>query len=156
MAGYVGRGMLTAAVAGEIFASPPTEAVLAAIRTVTHSAGALIIVMNYTGDALCAHLRPPPSGSLCHILASLHVKPIHFLPGMSMLQSCDVITCAREAGSSWSHQACSIFKEMQLTCSLLCTGDRLNFGLAVEQARSEGYKVSITSTVMCAALMRIG
>ena len=55
----MGRGMLTAAVAGDIFASPPTEAVLAAIRTVTHSAGALIIVMNYTGDAHCAHLCPP-------------------------------------------------------------------------------------------------
>jgi len=50
MAGYVGRGMLTAAVAGDVFASPPTEAVLAAIRTVTSDAGALIIVMNYTGN----------------------------------------------------------------------------------------------------------
>ena len=41
--------MLTAAVVGDVFASPPTEAVLAAIRTVTSSAGALLIVKNYTG-----------------------------------------------------------------------------------------------------------
>ncbi len=49
--GYVGRGMLTAAVAGDVFASPPTEAVLAAIRTITHSAGVLVIIKNYTGCA---------------------------------------------------------------------------------------------------------
>lgn len=34
-AGYVGSGMLSAAVCGEIFASPPAAAVLAAIRQVT-------------------------------------------------------------------------------------------------------------------------
>lgn len=45
--------MLTAAVAGDVFASPPTEAVLAAIRSVTGSAGALVIVMNYTGQISC-------------------------------------------------------------------------------------------------------
>lgn len=31
-AGYVGAGMLSAAVCGEVFTSPPTSAVLAAIR----------------------------------------------------------------------------------------------------------------------------
>jgi dihydroxyacetone kinase len=51
-AGFVGRGMLTAAVCGEIFASPSVEAVLAAILAVTGSAGALLIVKNYTGDRL--------------------------------------------------------------------------------------------------------
>lgn len=88
MAGYVGRVMLTAAVAGDVFASPPTEAVLAAIRAVTQSAGALIIVMNYTGDASCARLCPAPLGSLCHILASPHVEQMHSLPGMSLLRRC--------------------------------------------------------------------
>jgi len=51
-AGYVGRGMLTAAVCGEVFTSPSTDAVLAALRTVTGPAGALLIVKNYTGDRL--------------------------------------------------------------------------------------------------------
>ncbi|MER8823579.1 dihydroxyacetone kinase subunit DhaK [Mesorhizobium sp. M0991] len=51
-AGFVGMGMLTAAVSGEIFASPSVEAVLAAIRTVTGPAGCLLIVKNYTGDRL--------------------------------------------------------------------------------------------------------
>eukprot|EP00195_Chlamydomonas_chlamydogama_P006031 CAMPEP_0202906546 /NCGR_PEP_ID=MMETSP1392-20130828/39357_1 /ASSEMBLY_ACC=CAM_ASM_000868 /TAXON_ID=225041 /ORGANISM="Chlamydomonas chlamydogama, Strain SAG 11-48b" /LENGTH=587 /DNA_ID=CAMNT_0049595115 /DNA_START=17 /DNA_END=1780 /DNA_ORIENTATION=+ len=51
-AGYVGRGMLAAAVCGEVFASPSAEAVLAAIRTVTGPAGCLLVVKNYTGDRL--------------------------------------------------------------------------------------------------------
>ena len=51
-AGYVGDGMLAAAVAGDIFASPSEDAVYAAIRHVTGSKGCLVIVMNYTGDRL--------------------------------------------------------------------------------------------------------
>lgn len=51
-AGFIGPGMLTAAVAGEIFASPSVEAVLAAILAVTGAAGCLLIVKNYTGDRL--------------------------------------------------------------------------------------------------------
>src|SRR3954454_11219486 len=37
--GYVGRGMLSAAVAGEVFTSPGPDAVLAAIRAVTGPPG---------------------------------------------------------------------------------------------------------------------
>ncbi len=51
-AGFVGRGMLTAAVCGEVFASPSVEAVLAGILAVTGQAGCLLIVKNYTGDRL--------------------------------------------------------------------------------------------------------
>ncbi|HEX7814021.1 dihydroxyacetone kinase subunit DhaL [Dyella sp.] len=51
-AGYVGEGMLTAAVIGEVFTSPSVDAVLAALRTVTGPAGTLMIVKNYTGDRL--------------------------------------------------------------------------------------------------------
>jgi len=51
-AGYVGPGLLTAAVAGDVFTSPSVDAVLAAIRAVTGDAGALLIVKNYTGDRL--------------------------------------------------------------------------------------------------------
>lgn len=51
-AGYVGEGMLTATVSGELFASPSVDAVLTAIRTVTGAAGCLLIVKSYTGDRL--------------------------------------------------------------------------------------------------------
>jgi ATP-dependent dihydroxyacetone kinase len=51
-AGYVGAGMLHAAVAGDVFTSPSVDAVLAAIRAVAGAAGVLLIVKNYTGDRL--------------------------------------------------------------------------------------------------------
>lgn len=51
-AGFVGKGMLTAAVCGDVFASPSVDAVLAGILAVTGDAGCLLIVKNYTGDRL--------------------------------------------------------------------------------------------------------
>jgi triose/dihydroxyacetone kinase / FAD-AMP lyase (cyclizing) len=51
-AGYVGRGMLGAAVAGDVFTSPSPDSILAAIRAVAGEAGVLLIVKNYTGDRL--------------------------------------------------------------------------------------------------------
>ena len=51
-AGFVGKGMLTAAVCGEVFASPSVEAILAGILAVTGKKGCLLIVKNYTGDRL--------------------------------------------------------------------------------------------------------
>ncbi|KAK9115078.1 hypothetical protein Syun_021875 [Stephania yunnanensis] len=51
-AGFVGEGMLTAAVCGDVFASPPVDSILAGIRAVTGPKGCLLIVKNYTGDRL--------------------------------------------------------------------------------------------------------
>jgi dihydroxyacetone kinase len=51
-AGYVGAGMLTGAVAGEVFTSPSVDAILAGIRAASGPAGAVLIVKNYTGDRL--------------------------------------------------------------------------------------------------------
>ncbi|GGH49428.1 dihydroxyacetone kinase family protein [Microbacterium album] len=51
-AGYVGAGMLDAAVLGPVFTSPSVDAVYAAIRAVATDAGVLLIVKNYTGDRL--------------------------------------------------------------------------------------------------------
>lgn len=51
-AGYVGPGLLAAAVAGDVFTSPSVDAVLAAITASAGPAGALLVVKNYTGDRL--------------------------------------------------------------------------------------------------------
>lgn len=50
--GFVGRGMLDAAAAGEVFTSPTPDQVLAATQAVDAGAGVLHIVKNYTGDVL--------------------------------------------------------------------------------------------------------
>jgi dihydroxyacetone kinase len=51
-AGYVGVGMLSAAVAGEVFTSPDSESVFTAILAVAGAPGALLVIKNYTGDRL--------------------------------------------------------------------------------------------------------
>jgi dihydroxyacetone kinase-like protein len=50
--GFVGRGMLDAACAGEIFTSPVPDQMVAATKAVDGGAGVLHIVKNYTGDVM--------------------------------------------------------------------------------------------------------
>ncbi|MCJ1356172.1 MAG: hypothetical protein MMC33_006166 [Icmadophila ericetorum] len=51
--GYVGRGFLTACVAGTIFASPGAEQIRTCLADrLPDSKGTLVLVMNYTGDIL--------------------------------------------------------------------------------------------------------
>ncbi|SER49859.1 dihydroxyacetone kinase, N-terminal domain [Gracilibacillus ureilyticus] len=51
-AGYVGKGMLDAAVVGEVFTSPTPDQVMEAIKAVDSGAGVLLIIKNYTGDVM--------------------------------------------------------------------------------------------------------
>ena len=51
-AGFVGYGMLDAAVCGEIFTSPGADKVLAAIKAVDSGVGVLLIIKNYSGDIM--------------------------------------------------------------------------------------------------------
>ncbi|MBS3681616.1 dihydroxyacetone kinase subunit DhaK [Ornithinibacillus massiliensis] len=51
-AGYIGKGMLDAAVCGEVFTSPTPDQVLEAIKSVDGGAGVLLVIKNYTGDVL--------------------------------------------------------------------------------------------------------
>jgi|TARA_R110002003_G_scaffold109_11_gene9202 dihydroxyacetone kinase len=50
--GFVGDGMLSAAVCGDIFASPSTKQVMAGIRNVPSNEGVILCITNYTGDML--------------------------------------------------------------------------------------------------------
>ena len=51
-AGYVGTGIADAAACGNIFASPPPNVVLAAIRAANHGLGVLMAYGNYAGDVM--------------------------------------------------------------------------------------------------------
>lgn len=51
-AGFVGTGMLDAAVCGDVFASPSTIQVYNAINETRSSMGTLLIVKNYSGDCM--------------------------------------------------------------------------------------------------------
>lgn len=51
-AGFVGNGMLSAAVLGDVFTSPTPDQVQTAIEEADQGKGVLLIVKNYTGDVL--------------------------------------------------------------------------------------------------------
>lgn len=79
-AGFVGKGMLTAAVCGDIFASPSVDAVLSAIINVTGEAGCLLIVKNYTGDRLNFGLAAEKAKNLGYKVALVMVQDDIALP----------------------------------------------------------------------------
>lgn len=51
-AGYVGEGMLDAAVAGAVYTSPASDAILEGIKAVATDKGVLMVIKNYTGDVM--------------------------------------------------------------------------------------------------------
>ena len=50
--GFVGRGMLDGAVAGEVFTSPTPDQIYEAVKAVNGGKGVLLIIKNYTGDVM--------------------------------------------------------------------------------------------------------
>lgn len=51
-AGFVGDGMLSAAIAGAVFTSPTPNQILEAIKEADQGAGAFMVVKNYSGDIM--------------------------------------------------------------------------------------------------------
>jgi len=51
-AGFIGKGMLDAAVCGDVFASPSQIQVYQAIKTTASDKGTLLIIKNYSGDVM--------------------------------------------------------------------------------------------------------
>lgn len=80
--GFVGKGMLTAAVCGDVFASPSVDAVLAAILAVTGPAGCLLIVKNYTGDRLNFGLAAERARAFGHKVSVVIVDDDVALPNL--------------------------------------------------------------------------
>lgn len=51
-AGYVGQGMLDAAVSGSVFTSPTPDAIFEGIKAIDRAKGILMIIKNYSGDVM--------------------------------------------------------------------------------------------------------
>ncbi|MGT2910817.1 dihydroxyacetone kinase subunit DhaK [Streptococcus cameli] len=51
-AGFVGEGMLSAAVCGAVFTSPTPDQILEAIKAVDEGAGVFLVIKNYSGDIM--------------------------------------------------------------------------------------------------------
>jgi dihydroxyacetone kinase len=62
-AGYVGRGMADAAACGNLFASPPPNVILSAIRAADHGHGVVTSYGNYAGDVMNFSLAMQMAGA---------------------------------------------------------------------------------------------
>eukprot|EP00929_Paragymnodinium_shiwhaense_P085958 TRINITY_DN4641_c1_g1_i1.p1 TRINITY_DN4641_c1_g1~~TRINITY_DN4641_c1_g1_i1.p1 ORF type:complete len:634 (-),score=224.89 TRINITY_DN4641_c1_g1_i1:94-1995(-) len=100
-AGFIGKGMLTAAVSGETFASPTIDAVLSAIVQVTGAAGCLLVIKNYTGDRLN------------FTLAAQRARSMFGLKVETVITKDDVATVAERgvAGTLFVHKVCGAMAE---------------------------------------------
>ncbi|KAK5996880.1 Dihydroxyacetone kinase [Cladobotryum mycophilum] len=69
--GYVGQNMLTASVGGDIFASPSTKQIVAAVEAVPSDKGTILVITNYTGDCLhfgLANEKANAKGHNCRVI----------------------------------------------------------------------------------------
>lgn len=51
-AGFVGKGMLTAAICGQVFTSPTPDQIYEAIKVANHGKGVFLVIKNYSGDVM--------------------------------------------------------------------------------------------------------
>ncbi|NCE63780.1 dihydroxyacetone kinase subunit DhaK [Pseudoflavonifractor sp. 524-17] len=73
-AGYVGRGMLDAAVAGNVFASPDPARILKGIEHADSGKGVLLIIKNYSGDIMNFELAGELAADMDVAVKSVIVK----------------------------------------------------------------------------------
>lgn len=71
--GYVGDGMLAAAINGEVFASPSTKQVMSGIQHCPSTAGIILCITNYTGDNLHFGLAREKAAGMGHKVAILRM-----------------------------------------------------------------------------------
>ncbi|KAJ3472458.1 hypothetical protein NLG97_g10973 [Lecanicillium saksenae] len=69
--GYVGENMLTAAVQGDIFASPSTKQIVAGIEAVPSDKGTILVIGNYTGDCLHFGLANEKGNAKGHVCRTI-------------------------------------------------------------------------------------
>lgn len=79
-AGFVGEGLLSAGVCGDVFASPSVDAVLAGILSVTGPSGCLLVIKNYAGDRLNFGLAAERARALGHRIETVIVSDDIALP----------------------------------------------------------------------------
>ncbi|MGB3245714.1 MAG: dihydroxyacetone kinase subunit DhaK [Sulfitobacter sp.] len=171
-AGFVGKGMLTAAVCGDVFASPSVDAVLAGILAVTGPAGCLLIVKNYTGDRLNFGLAAERARAFGHKVSMVIVDDdvalpdlpqarglagtlfVHKIAGALAESGADLDTCTQAADRvinncrsiGMSLDTCTVpgsIKEDRIPPGMAELGLGIHGEAGVEQIASKGAKYSL-------------
>lgn len=82
--GFVGEGALAGAACGDIFASPSTKQVLAAMKAAPSEEGHILMITNYTGDKLHFGLAAERAKALG---LAKRVEMIHLADDVSIVRS---------------------------------------------------------------------
>ena len=101
--GFIGPGMLTGTVQGELFASPSVSAIEAAIEAVNPKAGCILVVKNYTGDRLNFGLAAERAKAKGYKVEIVLVGDDVALPGVSQPRGL--------AGTVLIHKICGHYSE---------------------------------------------
>ena len=130
--GYVGAGIADAAACGNIFASPPTNVVLGAVRSANHGHGVLMAFGNYAGDVMNFGLAAQLAAA-----DGIEVREIHVS---------DDIASARKAESAKRRGIAGdiiVFK---------CAGAAAETGMSLAQVEAVAIKANTATRSMGVAL----
>lgn len=98
-AGYVGKGMLDAAVAGAVFTSPTPEPIYEGIKEIATDAGVLMIIKNYTGDVMNFEM----AGEMAQ-MDGIHVKQVVVNDDVAVKDSLYTVGRRGVAGTVFVHK----------------------------------------------------
>jgi triose/dihydroxyacetone kinase / FAD-AMP lyase (cyclizing) len=126
-AGVIGRGMLTAAVSGEIFASPSASQICSGLDLANTDAGVIFVVNRYTGDCLNFGLATEKAR------AALAYSGNKSSGGVEMVIVGDDVAVGRERGGLVGRRGLA---GNIITCKVLGAGSEK--GLNVKQLKTLG------------------
>lgn len=131
-AGFVGEGMLDAAVAGTVYTSPTPDAILEGIHAVQTEAGVLLIVKNYTGDVMNFELAEEMANDE-------GIKAVHVVTNDDVAVENSSFTVGRRgvAGTIFVHK---------------CAGAKAEAGGSLEEVQAVAQKVIDNVRTMGAAI----
>ncbi|MAS09234.1 dihydroxyacetone kinase subunit DhaK [Salinisphaera sp.] len=138
-AGFVGRGMLAGAIAGELFTSPSVEAVLAAIRATCGAAGCLLVIKNYTGDRLNFGLAAERAAREGYKVRSVIVADDVALPDASQQRGLAGTVLVHKIAGHYAAQGAdldTVADKAQRVCDSLCS-----LGLALSSCTLPGHEI---------------
>ena len=105
-AGYVGEGMLDAAVAGAVYTSPASDAILEGIKAIATDAGVLMVIKNYTGDVMNFEMAAEMAE-----MEGINVKQVVVNDDVAVKVSVDTVGRRGVAGTVFVHKIAGALAE---------------------------------------------
>lgn len=105
--GFVGKGMLDAAVAGAVFTSPTPDQVYEGIKAIDGGAGVLMVIKNYTGDVMNFEM----AGDMARDMDGIEVKQVVVNDDVAVQDSLYTVGRRGVAGTIFVHKIAGAMAE---------------------------------------------